>query len=618
MTNCVTLMKRTPVLLVAVGVLLTALLVLPFTGGAAVFQSDGATSDWPMLQHDAAGTGYNPTAPGPTEDVGPRWVVRTDGPASNIQPSVVDGTLYVGSGKYSGGGRGVLFAIDTESGAVDWRVDLGDSVHTTAAVSDSRVVVVVRDEVDEREFVDDEFSLVAVDAASGEVVWRTPLPGEDAEWVGVQSGVVLTDGHVYLSMFEARGNPQDSGSAVLAFDLADGSQEWRQDTTTSSFSVPAVANGSVYVTASPNTGEGPWSVVSLDATDGAVRWTAEFADEYRGVPPLPAGDRVYVPGPQLTVLGAANGSVVRTYDAQVYSNTRPALAEGTLYYAAGVGETLVALDLDSGEPRWTTRVTGYEITASPTVGSRHIYVGTVGGTVEAFDRETGEAVWTVTLDDRFGLDTSPVVVGDTVYVGPAPFHVYALAEGGTATPGGPVGGFIGWLAANPPLNGLFIGVLAALFTGLLGGLALFGVVRGLHYSDAPPRILASKLFRRPYDRVTGGQMLAAHLLASIGILLAFSVVGILVAVLGVLVAISGGGLLSFVSTGAGVLVALLVLVGFWAVLSYRWLPAYETHLDRDLARTRREWAIVHALYGVVLLVFPVVYFVLFLIVFQPF
>ncbi|SFL45095.1 PQQ-like domain-containing protein [Halogranum rubrum] len=599
-------------------VFLAIALVIASAGVSAVAQSESAVADWSMLQHDAAGTGYNPSANGPTGEVGPRWVVHTDGPASNIQPSVVNGTLYVGSGKYSGGGRGVLFAIDTESGAVDWRSDLGDSVHTTAAVGDGRVIVVVRDEVNEREFVDDEFSLVAVDADSGEELWRTPLSGEDAQWVDVQSGVVLAEDHVYLSIFEARGNPEDSGSAVLAFDVVDGNQVWRHDTTTSSFSIPAVANDSVYATISPNTGEGPWSVVSLNVTGGTVRWTTEFANEYRGVPPLPAGDRVYVPGPQLAALDAANGSVVRTYNASVYPNSRPALAEGTLYYAAGFGESLTALDLDTGDTRWTTGVTGYEITASPTVGSRHVYVGTVGGTVEAFDRETGDAVWTVTLDDRFGLDTSPVVVEDTVYVGPAPFHVYALAEGGTASPGGAVGGFIDWLAANPPLNGLFIGLLAALFTGLLGGLALYGVIRGLHYSDAPPRILATKLFRRPYDQITSGQTLAAHLLASIGILLAFSIVGILVTALGALIAINVGGLLSFASTGAGVFVVLIVLVGSWAVVSYRWLPANEAHLDRGLATARREWALVHVLYGLVLLVFPIVYFLLFLIVFQPF
>lgn len=149
--------------------------------------------------------------------------------------------------------------------------------------------------------------------------------------------LVLAQDSLYLTLSEAQGNVQDSGSSVLAFDPASGDQSWRHDVRGQGFSEPAVANGTVYVTAT----------------------------------------------------------------------------------------------------------------------ARSVYVG--AGTVEAFDRETGERVWNVTIDDRYGVDTTPVVVGDTVYVGPVPFHVYALADSGTATPDGPVGGFIGWLAANPPLNGLFIG-----------------------------------------------------------------------------------------------------------------------------------------------------------------
>ncbi|WP_435073754.1 PQQ-binding-like beta-propeller repeat protein [Halorubrum sp. HHNYT27] len=607
-------MKRVVLVGAIFVVLLIAALSVTLFGGITAAQSADAATDWPMLQHDAAGTGYNPTASGPTSDVGPRWVVYTDGPATNIQPIVANGTVYVGSGKYSGGGRGVLFAIDAATGTVDWRTDLGDSVHTTAVVEGDRVYVIVRDEVSEQTFTDDRFALVAVDATTGEEQWRTPLPGENAEWVDIGSALVLSQNQLFLTISEARGNVQDSGSAVLAFDAASGDQVWRYEVRGQGFSAPVAANGTVYVTATPRSGEGPWSVVALDASDGTGRWETSIDTTYLGVPPLPAGERVYVAGPRLLALAETDGTVVRSYNVTVYSNSRPALADGTLFYITATSERLAALDLDSGDVRWQQLVSG--LGSSPSVDAEHVYVG--GGTVEAFDRETGERVWNVTVDDRYGVDTTPVVVDDTVYVGPAPFHVYALAEGGTATPGGPIGGFIGWLAANPPLNGLFIGVLAALFTGLLGGLAIYGVIRGLHYSDAPPRILASKLFRRPYDQVTGGQTLAAHIVASIGILLTFSIVGAVIAFLGVLVAITVGGLLSFVSTGAGVLVVLVVLVGFWTVLSYRWLPAYEELLDRELSRVRREWAIVHVLYGIVLFVFPIVYFILFLIVFQPF
>lgn len=598
--------------------LLVCLLVLASAAGA-VQSTDGGGGDWPMLQHDATGSGFNPQASGPTGDVGPRWVVRTDGAASNIQPVVVNETVYVGSGMYSGGGRGVLFAIDAQSGAVDWRTDLGDSVHTTAAVGSGRVYVIVRDEADQQSFVDDSYTVVAVKADSGETVWRTPLVGEDAEWVTVESGLVLAEDRLFLSLSEARGTPEDSGSAVLAYATKNGSQLWRHDARGEGFSVPTVADGAVYMTVT-HRGDGaePWSVRSLDAADGSVRWESGVQTGYTGVPPLPTSDWVIVPGDDLLVMDPANGSIIRRYEPRVYSISRPALANGTLYYPTASGEQLAALDLASGEVVWNRTVSGYEVDSAPSVGANHVYVGTVGGTVEAYDRTNGDPVWNVTFDDRFGVDTTPVVVGGTVYVGPAPFHVYALAEGGTARPGGAIGGLVDWLATNAWLGALVVGLLAILIVGLVGGLGLYGLMRGLHFTDAPPRLLAARLFDREYGAVSSQQVLAAHLLATVAILGAFVLVGALLTVLGTVIALGGVTQFGLLAPVGPFLLFLVVLGGTWAVVAYRWLPQVPTELGMDLGRARRQWAILHGLFALVAAALPVVFFLLYLIIFQPF
>jgi hypothetical protein len=65
-------------------------------------------------------------------------------------------------------------------------------------------------------------------------------------------------------------------------------------------------------------------------------------------------------------------------------------------------------------------------------------------------------------------------------------------------------------------------------------------------------------------------------------------------------------------------VGLVVGAVRWA-LAHRWLPAEPAVLEKSLAVVRRDWALLHAGYAAVLVaLFPVVAFVLALVIFQPF
>jgi len=95
-----------------------------------------------------------------------RWRTGTDTDSRGIHgtPAIADGRAYVGA--YDG----VLYAIDLETGDIDWRQDLGDAIGSSPLYHDGTIVMAV-------EYYDPEGSTFAVDAADGSIVWEDPRDG---------------------------------------------------------------------------------------------------------------------------------------------------------------------------------------------------------------------------------------------------------------------------------------------------------------------------------------------------------------------------------------------------------------------------------------------------------
>ncbi|WP_188127929.1 outer membrane protein assembly factor BamB family protein [Halorubrum aquaticum] len=101
--------------------------------------------------------------------------------------------------------------------------------------------------------------------------------------------------------------------------------------------------------------------------------------------------------------------------------TVPAVADGTAY--AGSDGDLIATDLASGSGRWAFR--GEEpLTASPAVGAAAVIAVTTEGTVLAVDRDSGEERWSVGVSGRPG---APTIHDGTAYVADSEGTVYAFA-----------------------------------------------------------------------------------------------------------------------------------------------------------------------------------------------
>jgi outer membrane protein assembly factor BamB len=126
---------------------------------------------------------------------------------------------------YFGDWGGYVYAVDKQSGQANWTIKTDGSGYHVAiqakpVVSGDVLYVAARD-----------FKLYALNASSGEVVWKEPKPA----WV---ASPTLLDGTIYV------GN--SDGDFMEAVDAKSGQRKWVYDTASNVFSAPAISNGVLY------------------------------------------------------------------------------------------------------------------------------------------------------------------------------------------------------------------------------------------------------------------------------------------------------------------------------------------------------------------------------------
>jgi len=142
-----------------------------------------------------------------------QWAFDTAG-GSRSSPTVVDGTVYVGSNDNN------LYAVAAATGEEQWVFETGDVVGSPT-VADDTVFVGSWDN-----------NLYAVDTETGEEQWAFKT-GE-----AVSSSPTVADGTVFVGCDDTN---------LYAVDAATGEQEWAFETGSVVFSSPTVVDGTVYV-----------------------------------------------------------------------------------------------------------------------------------------------------------------------------------------------------------------------------------------------------------------------------------------------------------------------------------------------------------------------------------
>jgi outer membrane protein assembly factor BamB len=267
--------------------------------------------------------------------------------------------------------------------------------------------------------MDGESTVTAVDAVSGEVVWKVdvkpdgreassgtsvmglPVPfvstGGGSLSGGFGGGVAVGGGKVFVA----------SGYRTMsALDAATGAVLWSQPVDVPLHSAPTVAGSRVYAVDVDN------QIIAFNTTTGLQDWSyrgiAEPARVLRASSPAVSGETVIAPfsSGEVTALRASNGQPVWN---QVLSRTsrtsalseirdiagRPVISRGFVYAVSHSG-VLQSMDIRTGQPKWSLPVAGVN---APLPAGDVVYVVSKSGELTVINRDSGAIYWTRDLNE---------------------------------------------------------------------------------------------------------------------------------------------------------------------------------------------------------------------------
>ncbi|OAB60067.1 dehydrogenase [Leptolyngbya valderiana BDU 20041] len=264
--------------------------------------------------------------------------------------------------------EGVVFAVDAEgrvsaraleTGAEQWRIRLDE---------------------DRREAGDDSW---------------IPFVGGGDRVLTFGGGVAYDSGRIYAHA---------GGMTLFALDAATGEEVWRTTALTPLHAAPTAVDGRVFVTTDDN------ELLAVDADDGDILWThrsiAETARLLTAPSPAVAGEVVIAPftSGEIVALRVQNGAVLwsdsltRTGGLTPLSSINDIAASpvvlGDRVYAMSHSGIMAAFDLRSGERVWTLPAGGLH---APYLAGDYLFLVTTEAEVAAIDRDAGQVRWITQL-----------------------------------------------------------------------------------------------------------------------------------------------------------------------------------------------------------------------------
>jgi len=390
---------------------------------------------------------------------GVKWKFPTGGMVIG-SPTVAAGNVYFGSTD------GNLYAVAAESGKLQWKVEIKSRIPSTPAVSGGVVYFGAYDGV-----------FYAVDASSGKIRWKFQTEGERRFTAKHLHGVQPVSESMpdpfdcYLSspVVWQRAVYFGSGDGnIYSLDAGSGALNWKFKTGDVIHASPAIANGVLFL--------GSWDsfFYAIDAATGREKWrfkTGEDPDTHNQVGIQSSAvvvDGVVYFGcrdSHLYALDANSGEkkwAFGTDGSWVVSS--PAVKDGKVYFVTSDSSLLYALDAKSGAVVHSTAFNHWYLYSSPAIAGHMLYFGMTQGQLQAVELEGFKTQWSFQTDgmkehgaaftkpdgtpnqdaiyrsdfyddmvsgvgrvmSMGAIVSSPVVVGNVVYVGSADGNLYAL------------------------------------------------------------------------------------------------------------------------------------------------------------------------------------------------
>jgi YD repeat-containing protein len=192
---------------------------------------------------------------------------------------------------------------------------------------------------------------------------------------------------------------------LVALDADNGSLRWAKDGSDIAFGAPGAGAGMIFV------GNSAGDVLCLDPLSGKTAWRTRLDGAVRRAPTR-SNDRVIVTTVKGAVASLQAGSGQLLWSRQLTEGVgMPTIGAGSVFVAAG--QSLYALDLNTGEPRWTFE-TRSAILTQPTVWSNLVLIGTENGQLQGV--ETADGTERLRWQARGALSARPLVADDAIYI----------------------------------------------------------------------------------------------------------------------------------------------------------------------------------------------------------
>jgi outer membrane protein assembly factor BamB len=434
-------------------------------GSGVGFCLAAALSSTVAFASDASMFRGGPTRTGTYEGTGVpqfnrlKWSFHTGGQIFS-SPAVVGDTVYVGSNDHN------LYAVNADSGTLKWKFETRSRVASSPAVADGVVY-----------FGSFDGNFYAVDANSGTLKWRFQTAGErrysGRRLHGAEpASEVMPDPYdTYLSSPAVLNGTVYFGSGdnfVYALDISTGQPRWRIHTGDVVHASPTVADGILYI--------GSWDsyFYAFDAKTGQLKWHFQT-----GTDPIihnQVGIQSSAAVAEGMVFFGCRDSNLYALDAQTgekkwaFNNKgswvigSPAVRDGRVYFTTSDSGLFHVVDAKTGAEVFSLDFNHWPMFSSPALVANRAYVGSHDGRLLAIDLDARRLAWAFQTDaskkngplytkpdgtpnyeaafpDFFydtmviGVDkllsvgailSSPVVVGNVIYVGGSDGNLYAL------------------------------------------------------------------------------------------------------------------------------------------------------------------------------------------------
>ena len=311
------------------------------------------------------------------------WIRNVNANLYFSSPVVAGGKVYAASVDEDLKGEGAVFALDAKTGELQWKYPVRNSIKNTIAVDEGIVFA-----------QDAEGYLYAIDAQTGRLKWDKKM--NVAGLPVLVDGLTAANGIVYAGSGKAFG--AYNGKTGEAIWLNKG---WPQGEATTS--TPLLANDVIVSGAN-------WrGFYGNDAKTGELLWKLDkdgITD--RGAPPVCVGILLYVPSRQsLFIIDSRRGKVIvrKELPFNVQVNSTPLVTDNLIILGTQT-DGLVALDRETFEVKWKAQTSPALVYTAPY--SRHpvatietspllvggtVYFGASDGIIYGVDPQNGKTTW---------------------------------------------------------------------------------------------------------------------------------------------------------------------------------------------------------------------------------